>query len=72
MILRLTIKGIKTPKFRQRINERLGLISKIKTPVIWVPNKAKTVVSQNLLLSDFSHITLLFQYIFPYTAILSI
>ncbi len=36
MILRLTIKGIKTPKFRQRINERLGLISKIKTPVIWV------------------------------------
>ncbi len=30
------IKGIKTPKFRQRINERLGLIVKIKTPTIWV------------------------------------
>ncbi|MBW5290688.1 MAG: Lipid IVA 3-deoxy-D-manno-octulosonic acid transferase [Candidatus Ruthia sp. Asou_11_S2] len=30
------IKGIKTPKFRQRINERLGLIAKIQVPVIWV------------------------------------
>ncbi|BBB24041.1 3-deoxy-D-manno-octulosonic-acid transferase [Isorropodon fossajaponicum endosymbiont JTNG4] len=36
MILRLMIKGIKIPKFRQRVNERLGLISKIQAPVIWV------------------------------------
>lgn len=36
MILRLMIKGIKTPKFRQRINQRLGLIAKIQAPIIWV------------------------------------
>ncbi|QKQ23894.1 lipid IV(A) 3-deoxy-D-manno-octulosonic acid transferase [Candidatus Ruthia endofausta] len=36
IILRLMIKGIRTPKFRQRINERLGLIAKIQVPVIWV------------------------------------
>ena len=30
------IKGIKTPKFRQRINQRLGLIAKIQAPIIWV------------------------------------
>ncbi len=36
IILRLIIKGIKTPKFRQRINERLGLITRIQEPIIWV------------------------------------
>ncbi len=30
------IKGIRTAKFRQRINERLGLIARIQAPVIWV------------------------------------
>ncbi|ABL02173.1 Three-deoxy-D-manno-octulosonic-acid transferase domain protein [Candidatus Ruthia magnifica str. Cm (Calyptogena magnifica)] len=36
IILRLIIKSIKTPEFRQRINERLGLIAKIQTSIIWV------------------------------------
>ena len=36
MVLRLLMKGIKTPAYRQRIHERLGFIHKIPVPVIWV------------------------------------
>jgi 3-deoxy-D-manno-octulosonic-acid transferase len=36
MVFRLVIKGIKTPPYRQRISERLGFISKIPVPIIWV------------------------------------
>jgi len=36
MVLRLLIKGFKTPDYRYRIFERLGLISKIPVPIIWV------------------------------------
>ena len=36
MVLRLLLKSIKTPAYRQRINERLGLINKIPVPIIWL------------------------------------
>ena len=36
MVLRLLFKSIKTPAYRQRINERLGLINKIPVPIIWL------------------------------------
>ncbi|MCS5590244.1 MAG: 3-deoxy-D-manno-octulosonic acid transferase, partial [Candidatus Thioglobus sp.] len=36
MVLRLLIKGLKTPAYRQRIFERLGFVSKIPVPIIWV------------------------------------
>lgn len=36
MVLRLLIKGLKTPAYRQRIFERLGFINKIPVPIIWV------------------------------------
>lgn len=36
LVLRLLIKGIKTPAYRQRIHERLGFINKIPVPIVWV------------------------------------
>ncbi len=36
MLLRLLFKGIKTPAYRRRIRERLGLITQIPVPTIWV------------------------------------
>lgn len=36
MILRLLLKGLKTPAYSQRIAQRLGFISTIKEKVIWV------------------------------------
>ncbi len=36
MVLRLLVKGLKTPAYRQRIFERLGFINKIPVPIIWV------------------------------------
>ncbi|HCQ70211.1 MAG TPA: 3-deoxy-D-manno-octulosonic acid transferase, partial [Gammaproteobacteria bacterium] len=36
MVLRLLIKGLKTPAYRHRILERFGLINKIPVPIIWV------------------------------------
>ena len=36
MVLRLLIKGLKTPAYRHRILERLGFINKIPVPIIWV------------------------------------
>jgi len=36
MVLRLLIKGLKTPAYRQRIFERLSFIPKIPVPIIWV------------------------------------
>ncbi len=36
IIARLLLKSLKTPAYRQRIGERLGLIAKIPVPIIWV------------------------------------
>ncbi|CAC9978526.1 3-deoxy-D-manno-octulosonic-acid transferase (EC [uncultured Gammaproteobacteria bacterium] len=36
MMLRLLLKGLKTPAYRQRIGERLGFIKSITGSVIWV------------------------------------
>ncbi len=36
MVLRLLLKSVKTPSYRQRISERLGLINKIPVPTIWL------------------------------------
>jgi 3-deoxy-D-manno-octulosonic-acid transferase len=36
MVLRLLLKGLKTPAYRQRISERLGFIKSITGRVIWV------------------------------------
>ncbi len=36
MILRLIIKGIKSPLYSKRISERLGIIDTIPVPIIWL------------------------------------
>jgi len=36
MVLRLIIKGLKSPAYYQRIGERLGFVDKIPVPIIWV------------------------------------
>ncbi|SMN15679.1 Lipid IVA 3-deoxy-D-manno-octulosonic acid transferase [often with also] [uncultured Candidatus Thioglobus sp.] len=36
MIIRLLVKSIKAPNYRKRLSERLGFISKIPVPVIWI------------------------------------
>ncbi|CAC9584187.1 3-deoxy-D-manno-octulosonic acid transferase (EC 2.4.99.12)(EC 2.4.99.13), partial [uncultured Gammaproteobacteria bacterium] len=36
LIIRLLVKSIKTPNYRKRLSERLGFISKIPVPIIWI------------------------------------
>ncbi|WP_428087250.1 lipid IV(A) 3-deoxy-D-manno-octulosonic acid transferase [Candidatus Thioglobus sp.] len=36
LIIRLLVRSIKAPKYRQRIFERLGLIDSIPVPIIWI------------------------------------
>ena len=36
LIIRLFVKSIKTPNYRERLLERLGFIGKIPVPIIWI------------------------------------
>ena len=36
LIIRLLVKSIKAPEYRQRVSERLGFIDSIPVPVIWI------------------------------------
>ena len=61
MVLRLLIKGLKTPAYRHRILERLGFINKIPVPIIWVhcvsvgEFRASTVLIDQLILNYSDH-----------------
>jgi 3-deoxy-D-manno-octulosonic-acid transferase len=61
MVLRLLIKGLKTPTYRHRIFERLGFINKIPVPIIWVhcvsvgEFRAATVLIDQLILNYSDH-----------------
>jgi len=61
MVLRLLIKGLKTPAYRYRIFERLGFINKIPVPIIWVhcvsvgEFRAATVLIDQLILNYSDH-----------------
>ena len=61
MVLRLLIKGLKTPAYRQRIFERLGFINNIPVPIIWVhcvsvgEFRAATVLIDQLILNYSDH-----------------
>ena len=61
MVIRLLIKGLKTPSYRHRIFERLGFINKIPVPIIWVhcvsvgEFRAATVLIDQLILNYSDH-----------------
>jgi len=61
MVIRLLIKGLKTPSYRHRIFERLGFINKIPVPIIWVhcvsvgEFRAATILIDQLILNYSDH-----------------